>query len=232
MLAATRPAVVPALPGLGGSNPRGDVIGFTNACMTGNGEPWTPVSGGVRLDLENLSVALDSPRGAIRIPFAGGFRLRRDSCAIMPFNMDAAGVRLVHSTARPLARLETEGESNNFFFSRDGIPPEFLLDSFRIKSLECLHGAVMETNGHLYVGPGTRRPWSMFRRKPSRPYGRGQLLQWNPEGDRPEGESRNARRFHQGHEPEQRRLRLQGTRARIKGISIRPLRGVFVSAKG
>ncbi len=39
------PRIRPALPGLGGSNPRGDSIGFTNAYMTFNGKPWLAVSG-------------------------------------------------------------------------------------------------------------------------------------------------------------------------------------------
>jgi len=44
-LRGTAPRIQPALPGLGGSNPRGDTIAFTNAYMTFNGKPWCAVSG-------------------------------------------------------------------------------------------------------------------------------------------------------------------------------------------
>ncbi len=104
-------------------------------------------------DRENFSVTLNSPQATIRIPFAGGITLRKGSCAMMPFNLDVSGVRLVHSTAQPLAHLEANGEANYFFFSREGIPAEYLLDSSGIGSVECPDGAVMETNGHVYMGP-------------------------------------------------------------------------------
>jgi beta-galactosidase len=104
-------------------------------------------------DRENVSVTLELPRGEIRIPFAGGFTLRAGACALMPFNLEADGVRVVHSTAQPLARLESGGEAHYFFFSREGIPAEYLLDSSTIRRLECPNRTVTETGGLFLVEP-------------------------------------------------------------------------------
>ena len=58
--------IVPALPMLGGSNPRDDTIAFTTASMTWNGAPWLGVSGEIhyaRLPRRTWREALQKMKG-------------------------------------------------------------------------------------------------------------------------------------------------------------------------
>ena len=78
-------------------------------------------------DLDGISVGVVLPDGTLRFPRSGDFTLARDTCAILPFNLDMAGVRLVSATAQPTAVLEVDDGLHYFFFAHAAIPVEFCI---------------------------------------------------------------------------------------------------------
>ncbi|MFA4945354.1 MAG: beta-galactosidase [Lentisphaeria bacterium] len=80
---------------------------------------------GVRVELE-----LGGGGGTLRLPAAGGFTLRKDACAIFPFNLPlGGGLELRQATAQPLTRAALgEGECQ-VFFAIPGIPCEYAFDA-------------------------------------------------------------------------------------------------------
>ncbi len=82
-------------------------------------------------DHADVQVSIDLPAGPVSFPASGGLSLKRDSCAILPFNLDLAGITLVSATAQPLARLNAAGVLHAFFFGLHGTAVEYNLAGLR-----------------------------------------------------------------------------------------------------
>ena len=82
---------------------------------------------------EGVSFRIETVRGMVSLPADGAFRLKRDICAIMPFNLDMDGIRLISSTAQPITRIMTAAGPCYAFFAPDGIAPEYAFDATTLK---------------------------------------------------------------------------------------------------
>ena len=82
-------------------------------------------------DHADVQLRIDLPAGPVSFPESGGLSLKRDTCAILPFNLDLAGITLVSATVQPLARLSVAGVQHIFFFSIDGMAVEYTLRGLR-----------------------------------------------------------------------------------------------------
>ena len=101
----------------------------------------------------DVAVELLLAGGQMRIPGSGGFTLKGGVSAIMPFNLDACGVRLEYATSQPIARLEAAPGVHFFFFAREGIPPEYRFDRTEIESVESGETDQAEEGGSLVLRP-------------------------------------------------------------------------------
>jgi len=77
-------------------------------------------------DIDDLSVNVRTASSMVQIPAYGTLTLRSGESAILPFNMDIEGIRLVCSTAQPMARVETADAVHLFFFEHDGMTVTYL----------------------------------------------------------------------------------------------------------
>ncbi|MCF0187150.1 MAG: beta-galactosidase, partial [Bacteroidaceae bacterium] len=82
----------------------------------------------MRHDMSDISVNIDLGEERVRIPAKGMFTLPKNACAILPFNFDMDGAMLKYATAQPLMKIDDNGTPHYFFFSVDGIAPEFVIN--------------------------------------------------------------------------------------------------------
>ena len=82
---------------------------------------------------QDVSFRIETSKGVIDVPTEGALRLKRGACAILPFNLDMDGIRLVSATAQLITRIETEDGPCYAFFAPEGIAPEFVFDAATIK---------------------------------------------------------------------------------------------------
>ena len=104
-------------------------------------------------DQDDLSVAIALPDEKLRFPRSGGFTLARDTCAIMPFNLDMAGARLATSTAQPIARLDVDDSMHCFFFAHAAIPAEYCIAAETCARIDAPGSATEKHDGVLVVHP-------------------------------------------------------------------------------
>lgn len=84
-------------------------------------------------DLSGISLTLNSVEGNIRYPQQGTMSISKGISAILPFNMDLEGILLKSATVQPLAKLSNSGKIHYFFFSPEGLSPEFIFDEKTLK---------------------------------------------------------------------------------------------------
>lgn len=82
-----------------------------------------------RHDLNGLDITLKLADESLRIPAQGTMTLKANVSAILPFNLDMDGILLKTSTAQLLANIEDNGISHYFFFTQEGLLPEFVFDT-------------------------------------------------------------------------------------------------------
>ncbi|MGA2641697.1 MAG: beta-galactosidase, partial [Spirochaetia bacterium] len=87
-------------------------------------------------DQADVHVSVELPGGLVRFPDSGTFTLQANDCAVLPFNLDLGGVRLMSATVQPLGRLVVDDILHYFFFSHSGVPPEYCLAGADLESSE------------------------------------------------------------------------------------------------
>lgn len=98
------------------------------------------------------------PGESVRFPPAApGFPLLPGQAAILPFNMDLDGVRLVSATTQPVTRLDVDGVPHHVFLAPEGFPPEYVFDSASFDSATARNGTLAVAGGRTLarVRPGT-----------------------------------------------------------------------------
>lgn len=108
-------------------------------------------------DLHDLHIEVALDGETLALPRAGGLTLRRNTCAILPINLDMGGARLRYATAQPVARLAHEGEQIYVFFAPDGMACEYCLDGAGVAAIAADAGEIEREDGRIYVAvtPGT-----------------------------------------------------------------------------
>lgn len=104
-------------------------------------------------DFPDTVFELDTANGPVSIPEVGALTINKDACFIFPFNQSLQHARMLYATAQPLTVIHKRAYSHYFYFTPDGIQPEFCFDQ---NSLSHLHGAIdrMDTSGpHLHIRP-------------------------------------------------------------------------------
>ncbi|WP_153799282.1 beta-galactosidase [Foetidibacter luteolus] len=103
-------------------------------------------------DLHNLQLSVKTKSGIIRIPSTGSFTLKKESYAILPFNLQAGGTTIQYATVQPLTTFKNAGRGYHVFVSINGFRPELLLQSsHRISALSNCSTS-KEKNGLLVKG--------------------------------------------------------------------------------
>jgi len=74
--------------------------------------------------IRDVALRIGVENDTIAIPNEGGFDLPVGAFAILPFNMDCAGVPLRYATVQPLSILEEGGITRFVFWSNPGMPAE------------------------------------------------------------------------------------------------------------
>ena len=89
-------------------------------------------------DITNVSLSIKTAHETIRIPATGSFDLKKETTAILPFNLSIGGKLLKFATATPLTILKSGTDVHYVFVSNEGIVPEFLFDGkLTVKTNKC-----------------------------------------------------------------------------------------------
>ncbi len=78
------------------------------------------------------------------------FTLKKGASAILPFNLRMGSTLLKYATVQPLAAIETGGKPHYFFYTHDGISPEYVFDRHTVKKIS---GKKSEKNETMHVQP-------------------------------------------------------------------------------
>lgn len=109
-------------------------------------------------DKNNLSFELKFSDSILRIPLEGGFNLKQNQCAILPFNLDLEGTHLDYALAQLFTRTKTDDGRNVYvFFVPDGMNGQYVFDRKTIESVKAKSATLVESNGRTIVAvkPGT-----------------------------------------------------------------------------
>ena len=110
-----------------------------------------------------FSLELTLPHEQLQIPREGTLTLKSDVSCLLPFNFSLAGARLVYATVQPLTVLHTDAETHYFFFSPEGMEPEYCLAADSYNRLEGDAHIAAEVDGKVYVGvePGAEHTFTL-----------------------------------------------------------------------
>jgi hypothetical protein len=96
-------------------------------------------------DQEGIALNLELPDEAIVLPQDQGLTLRKDSSAILPFNLILGrGILLKYATAQLLTKLRIADQTSYVFFAPKGMRSEFVLDRASYRSVEVAGGQLKE----------------------------------------------------------------------------------------
>jgi len=80
-------------------------------------------------DIKGVRIDVKARGETVSLPHSGSFDLLKDTCAILPINLDLDGSLLRSATVQPLAILKNEGRISRIFFSIPGLRPELVFKS-------------------------------------------------------------------------------------------------------
>ena len=108
-------------------------------------------------DIADVKIELKLPDEMLSLPHGKGFTLKKDASAILPFNLSVDGVLIKYATAQLLTKIDNDGQPHYFFYSPEGIDPEFAIDRSSVKSIEVEEGRSCNQGdvSYITVQPGT-----------------------------------------------------------------------------
>ena len=86
-----------------------------------------------RHDQTDLQLSLNLSKETLKIPSAGTFTLPKDQSVIIPFNLKMGTPVLKYATAQLLMKIDDNGLEHYFFFTPEGMIPEFVFDKSTVK---------------------------------------------------------------------------------------------------
>lgn len=109
-------------------------------------------------DRHNLQFELKLADATLRIPDQGGFDLKQNQCAILPFNLDLDGAHLNYSLAQLFTRTQTDdGRTVYVFFVPEGMNGQYVFETKTLAGVK-VKSATVSKAGNLTtisVRPGT-----------------------------------------------------------------------------
>jgi beta-galactosidase len=109
-------------------------------------------------DRHNLQFELKLADATLRVPDQGGFDLKQNQCAILPFNLDLDGAHLDYALAQLFTRTQTDDGRNVYvFFVPEGMNGQYVFDTKTLASVKA-KSATISKAGHrttVSVRPGT-----------------------------------------------------------------------------
>ena len=109
-------------------------------------------------DRHNLQFELKLADASLRIPDQGGFDLKQNQCAILPFNLDLEGAHLDYALAQLFTRTQTDdGHTVYVFFVPEGMNGQYVFDTKTLGGVK-VKSASASKAGHrttVSVQPGT-----------------------------------------------------------------------------
>ncbi len=109
-------------------------------------------------DRHNLQFELKFADTRLRIPEQGGFDLKQNQCAILPFNLDLDGAHLDYALAQLFTRTQTDdGRTVYVFFVPEGMHGQYVFDTKTLAGVKAKSGTVSKAGNRTTVSvqPGT-----------------------------------------------------------------------------
>jgi hypothetical protein len=109
-------------------------------------------------DRHNLQFELKFADTNLRIPDQGGFDLKQNQCAILPFGLDLNGAHLEYAVAQLFTRTQTDdGRTAYVFFVPEGMNGQYVFDSKTLTGLKARAATVSQEGNRttVLVRPGT-----------------------------------------------------------------------------
>jgi hypothetical protein len=98
-------------------------------------------------DLDGIHIQLKLPGETIHLPRQGGLNLKKDTSAILPFNLRLDGLLVSYATTQ----LFTHIGQDYFFFALPGTPAEYCFDPSTYTALQVENGEVVIEGERAYV---------------------------------------------------------------------------------
>ncbi|ANY70118.1 beta-galactosidase [Paenibacillus sp. BIHB 4019] len=102
-------------------------------------------------DREEVSVTLGTSKGQARFPHAGSLRLKQGISAVLPFHLEAAGIRIVSATVQPLTKLADLEEPLLVFYAHEGMSPELVIAEDTVAGITSDGGGAVEQQDGVYI---------------------------------------------------------------------------------
>jgi alpha-L-rhamnosidase len=109
-------------------------------------------------DRHNLQFELKLAGATLRIPEQGGFDLKQNQCAILPFNLDLEGAHLDYALAQLFTRtLTADGRTVYVFFVPEGMKGQYVFDTKTLAAVKAKSATVSPAGDRttVWVQPGT-----------------------------------------------------------------------------
>lgn len=102
-------------------------------------------------DHEGVAIRLELDEEILSLPEDGGFLLKSGVSAILPFNFWVGEIMLKYAVAQPITRIMGATSPEYFFFTPEGMTPEFCFDESTVQHLHSEDAVIRYTNGRIYV---------------------------------------------------------------------------------
>ena len=109
-------------------------------------------------DRHNLQFELKFADATLRIPDRGGFDLKQNQCAILPFNLDLDGAHLEYALAQLFTRTQTDdGRTVYVFFVPEGMKGQYVFETKTLAGMKAKSATVSKAGNRTTVSvqPGT-----------------------------------------------------------------------------
>lgn len=105
-------------------------------------------------DHQQVAFTIKTPKETLRIPQQGGISIKSGAEGLIPFNLNAGDVLIKYATVHPSAII---GDTY-FYYTMDGIEPQFKLDNSNIAGISFPNGKVTKQGKFTFLNsirPGT-----------------------------------------------------------------------------
>ncbi len=105
-------------------------------------------------DQHNVRLHIETKDKTIDLPYGRGLTLRKDVCAVLPFNLKLSDILLQSAVAQLITSLEVNQETWYFFFEPEGMNAQYVFVISTLESLELNgNGTQRQTDGLIVVEP-------------------------------------------------------------------------------
>ncbi|HEX9934239.1 MAG TPA: beta-galactosidase [bacterium] len=102
-------------------------------------------------DIPNVQIRLRNGIKILKIPESTRFTMKSGESAILPFNLDLNGIRLIYATAQPLSILRRGQDAYFLFFMPEGIAAEFCIADLPGLRISAPGWRIRKDSGRLFI---------------------------------------------------------------------------------